>query len=53
MYSQMYIDITPGTPRIYRIEALRKAINVLGEDRLIYGSDTSTILKKIAKHWQN
>lgn len=44
-YSQMYIDITPGTPLIYRTEALRKAVNVLGEDRLIYGSDTSTILK--------
>ena len=41
----MYIDITPGTPLIYRTEALRKAINVLGEDKFIYGSDTTTTAK--------
>ena len=50
--SQMYIDITPGTPLIYRTEALRKAVNVLGEDRLIYGSDTVTILE-MAKLFRN
>ena len=43
--SQMYIDITPGTPLIYRTEVLRKAINILGEDRLIYGSDAFTTLE--------
>lgn len=39
---QMYIDITPGTPLVYRTEVLRRAITVLGADRLVYGSDTFT-----------
>jgi len=37
---QMFVDITPGTPRIWRAEALRKALVYLGDERLIYGSDT-------------
>ena len=36
---QMSIDITPGTPRIWRADALRRALVYLGDDRLIYGSD--------------
>jgi len=36
---QMFIDLTPGTPRIWRAEALRKALVYLGDERLIYGSD--------------
>lgn len=39
---QMFIDITPGTPRIYRTEALRKALVYLSEDRLMYGTDATT-----------
>ena len=35
----MYIDLTPGTPRIWRTEALHKALVYLGDERLIYGSD--------------
>jgi len=36
---QMFIDITPGTPRIWRADALRRALVYLGDERLIYGSD--------------
>lgn len=39
---QIFIDITPGTPRIYRMQALHKALVCLGEDRLMYGSDAAT-----------
>jgi len=37
---QMFVDITPGTPEIYRAEALRKALAYVGDERLIYGSDS-------------
>jgi predicted TIM-barrel fold metal-dependent hydrolase len=36
---QMFIDLTPGTPRIWRADSLRKALVYLGDERLIYGSD--------------
>lgn len=36
---QMYIDITRGTPRYYRTDALDKALKFAGSDRIIYGSD--------------
>jgi predicted TIM-barrel fold metal-dependent hydrolase len=36
---QMFIDLTPGTPRIWRAESLRKALVYLGDGALIYGSD--------------
>jgi predicted TIM-barrel fold metal-dependent hydrolase len=37
---QMFVDLTPGTPRIWRADALRKALVYLGDGQLIYGSDT-------------
>ena len=37
---QMFIDLTPGTPRIWRTESIRKALVYLGDTRLIYGSDS-------------
>ena len=37
---QMYIDITRGTPDDYRVDALRKALNYAGPERLMYGSDS-------------
>jgi len=37
---QMYIDTTPGTPKIYRREAFRKALAFGAEDYMIFGSDT-------------
>ena len=37
--SQMYVDITRGTPGSYRVDALSKALEYLGPERLIYGSD--------------
>jgi len=36
---QMFMDITPGTPRIWPAEALRKVLVYLGDGTLIYGSD--------------
>jgi len=45
---QMFIDIT-GTWETYKKEALRKAIANLGEDRLIYGSDTFLTLEDIKR----
>lgn len=40
--SRMYIDITLGAPRPYRRDALARAIAVVGDERLLYGSDCST-----------
>jgi len=37
---QMYIDITPGTPKFYRREALKKALAYGAEDYMIFGSDS-------------
>ncbi|NLT47673.1 MAG: amidohydrolase family protein [Clostridiales bacterium] len=41
---QMYIDLTPGTPEIYRREALTKLITIGYdvEDRVFWGSDNMT-----------
>jgi len=41
---EMYIDITPGTPPIYREEALRKLFRVgyEVEDNVIFGTDNRT-----------
>jgi predicted TIM-barrel fold metal-dependent hydrolase len=36
---QMWIDTCPGTPPIWRPEALQKALAYAGDDRLIWGSD--------------
>lgn len=36
---QSYIDITPGTPRHIRRQALRNAIDFCGPDRLMFGTD--------------
>jgi predicted TIM-barrel fold metal-dependent hydrolase len=37
--AEMFIDISPGTPSDYRIDALRHLVNFGAEDFLIYGSD--------------
>ena len=37
---QMWIDMTPGTPRFYRRDAIDKAYQYLGAERLIFGTDT-------------
>ena len=37
---QSYIDITPGTPRHIRKEALANAIDFCGPDRLMFGTDS-------------
>jgi len=42
---QMYIDITPGTPPAWRADALRKALDYLGDDYIIYGSDSATAME--------
>ena len=34
-----YVDITSGAPRIWKVEALRKALCYLGDSHIIYGSD--------------
>ena len=36
---QAFIDLTPGTPLIYREEAVRRALTCVGEDLLLFGSD--------------
>ena len=35
-----YIDITTGAPRIWKVDALRKALCYLGDEHIIYGSDS-------------
>ncbi len=37
---QMYIDVTPGTPKFYRRNALRNALAYEAEDYMIFGSDS-------------
>ena len=39
---RMYVDITLGAPRPYRRDALSKALAVVGDGGLLYGSDCST-----------
>lgn len=34
-----FVEISTGAPRIWKVEALRKALAYLGDGRLIYGSD--------------
>ena len=36
---QMWIDTTPGTPPMWRSEALQKALAYLGDERILWGSD--------------
>jgi len=35
-----YVDITTGAPRIWKVDALQKALAYLGDGQLIYGSDS-------------
>lgn len=36
-----FVDITSGAPRIWKVEALQKALAYLGDQQLMYGSDCS------------
>jgi len=47
---QMYIDITPGTPKFYRREVLRRALAYGCEDYMIFGSDSTASNFMNAKH---
>jgi len=38
---QAWIDLTPGTPAIYRRDALEKCLTCVGADFMMYGSDGS------------
>jgi len=38
---QMWIDTTPGTPPIWRSEALQKTLAYLGDEIVLWGSDSS------------
>lgn len=38
---QMFIDITPGAPRIWKVDAMRKALYYIPHKALIYGSDSA------------
>jgi len=38
---QMYIDVTPGTPKFYRREVFKKAMAYGCRDYMIFGSDSS------------
>jgi predicted TIM-barrel fold metal-dependent hydrolase len=35
-----YVDITTGAPRVWKVDALRKALACLGDKHLVYGSDS-------------
>ena len=37
----MYIDTTPGTPKFYRREVLRRVLAYGAEDYMIFGSDSA------------
>jgi predicted TIM-barrel fold metal-dependent hydrolase len=47
---QMYLDTTPGTPKFYRREALRKALSYGAEDYMIFGSDSTASNLQTAKY---
>jgi predicted TIM-barrel fold metal-dependent hydrolase len=47
---QSYIDITPGTPRYVRKQALTAAIDYCGIDRLMFGSDCTVPSDLSAQH---
>ncbi len=36
-----YIDITTGAPRLHKVNALRTALALIGDEHLIYGSDNA------------
>jgi predicted TIM-barrel fold metal-dependent hydrolase len=36
-----YVDMTSGAPRIWKVDAVRKALSYLGDRQLMYGSDCS------------
>ena len=38
---QIYIDITSGAPRLWKVDALRKALVYLGDEIMMFGSDAS------------
>jgi len=40
---QMFIDITPGTPPSYRREVMKKALEIAGEDYLLFGTDSGAL----------
>lgn len=37
---QCKVDLTPGTPDVYRAEVLRRCYDVLGADMLVFGTDS-------------
>ncbi|MBM3211434.1 hypothetical protein FJZ33_04385 [Candidatus Poribacteria bacterium] len=39
--NQIFIDITSGAPRFWKVDALRKALIYLGDDTIVFGSDSS------------
>lgn len=39
---EMFIDVTPGTPPIYREEALFKLLTLVSDTNIIFGSDSET-----------
>jgi len=47
---QMYIDVTPGTPRFYRREVFKKALAYGCGDCMIFGSDSSASNLRNARH---
>jgi len=39
--SEMFIDITPGTPPLYREDALKKLLSFGAEDNILFGTDNT------------
>jgi len=37
---QCFVDLTPGTPPAWREEAVRKALDYLGDDLILFGTDS-------------
>lgn len=40
---QIYVDITSGAPRLWKVDALRKILVYLGDDTTMFGSDADAI----------
>jgi len=50
---QIYIDITSGAPRMWKVDALRKAMVYLGDDTMMFGSDAgATGGEYMRRRWQ-
>jgi predicted TIM-barrel fold metal-dependent hydrolase len=51
---QVFVDLTPGTPKAYRENALARCLENVNAERMLYGSDAMLPLKRAPEpRWRN